>query len=161
MLCKIVSAFEPNGRNRMSVAAKFEQDLVNRLRELRPLAVEYQQLEQVARRLGLALDDDRAAPRPQRTPTTWPPSAPSWKAGAQPLPLPLSAAAAQRKHDKTRIARREQEVLRLAQDRPGITVRQIADELNVDPTNLYRHVRKLEDEGVITKRGTGLHPQTR
>lgn len=157
----------------MSVADQFEQDLVNRLRELRPLAAEYQQLEQVARRLGLALDDERAAPRrgrtasisdsePQRTPTTSPAAASSWKASAQPTRAPLSGAAGQERHDdQTRTARREQEVLRLAQDRPGITVRQIADELNVDPTNLYRHVRKLEEDGSITKRGTGLHPQTR
>jgi ATP/maltotriose-dependent transcriptional regulator MalT len=155
----------------MSVADQFEQDLVSRLRELRPLAVEYQQLEKVARRLGLAPDDDRAAPsrgrtasisgnQPQRTSTTSPPAAPSRKASAQPPRAPLSGATAQRKHEKTRTARREQEVLRLVQDRPGMTVRQIADELNVDATNLYRHVRKLEEEGSITKRGTGLHPQT-
>jgi DNA-binding NarL/FixJ family response regulator len=156
----------------MSVADQFEQDLVNRLRELRPLAVEYQQLEQVARRLGLALDDDRAAPnrartasisanQPQRTSTTTAPPAPSWNASAQPPTAPPSGATGQRKQDKPRTPRREQEVLRLAQDRPGMTVRQIADELNVDATNLYRHVRKLEEEGSITKRGTALHPQTR
>jgi DNA-binding NarL/FixJ family response regulator len=156
----------------MSVADQFERDLVNRLRELRPLAAEYQQLEQVARRLGLALDDDRAAPsrgrtaaisgsEPQRPSTTAPPAAPSWKASAQPPTARLPAATAQRRNDTTRTARREQEVLRLAQDRPGITVRQIADELDVDATNLYRHVRKLEEEGSITKRGTCLHPKTR
>jgi hypothetical protein len=45
----------------VSVIDRFEGELLDRLRELRPLAIEYHQLEQVARRLGLALDDDGTA----------------------------------------------------------------------------------------------------
>jgi predicted transcriptional regulator len=49
-------------------------------------------------------------------------------------------------------------VLRLVQDRPGITVKTIAAELDVDATNLYRHVRKLQHDGLITKHGMALQP---
>src|SRR5215204_6928896 len=53
-------------RSRVSVIDRFEEELVARLRKLRPLAVEYHQLEQVARRLGLAVDDERTTPSPKR-----------------------------------------------------------------------------------------------
>jgi hypothetical protein len=41
--------------------------------ELRPLAIEYQQLEEVAQRQGLALDDERATPARKRDPLARPP----------------------------------------------------------------------------------------
>jgi len=107
----------------VSTADRFEEQLVDRLRELRPLAVEYQQLEQVAHRLGLVPGDELEPD-----------------------------------DDGVRVPRREREVLELVRARPGLTVRQIAERLDVDSTNLYRHVRKLEEEGAITKRGTALHP---
>lgn len=43
--------------------------------------------------------------------------------------------------------------MRLVNSRPGITVPEIANELGVDPTGLYRPVHKLEQEGAISKRG--------
>ncbi|MBD0283487.1 MAG: winged helix-turn-helix transcriptional regulator, partial [Thermoleophilaceae bacterium] len=60
-----------------------------------------------------------------------------------------------------RSSRREQDGLRLVNQRPGITVRQIANELGLDPTGLYRPVRKLEQEGAISKRGAALQPSDR
>jgi hypothetical protein len=56
----------------VSVIDRFEEELVARLRELRPLAIEYQQLEQVARRLGLDLDDGHTPARPERAGARWP-----------------------------------------------------------------------------------------
>jgi predicted transcriptional regulator len=52
-------------------------------------------------------------------------------------------------------------VLQLVQDRPGISVKAIAAELDVDATNLYRHVHKLQQDGLITKHGTALQPNSR
>jgi DNA-binding MarR family transcriptional regulator len=57
-----------------------------------------------------------------------------------------------------RTSRRQQDVLRLIHQRPGITVREIAKELGVDASGLYRPVHKLEQDGAIIKRGVSLQP---
>jgi DNA-binding MarR family transcriptional regulator len=54
--------------------------------------------------------------------------------------------------------RREQDVLRLVNQRPGITVSQITKELGVDATGLYRPVHKLEPAGAIIKRAWRFSP---
>ena len=58
----------------------------------------------------------------------------------------------------SRTSRRQQDVLRLVKQRPGITVSEIAKELGVDATGLYRPVHKLEQDGAIIKRGVTLQP---
>lgn len=40
---------------------------------------------------------------------------------------------------------------------PGITVAQAADKVGVAASGLYPAVRRLEAQGLIVKRGTGLH----
>jgi MarR family len=141
----------------VSVIDRFEEQLLARLRELRPLAIEYQQLERVARRLGLALDDGHTPPAPKR------------KSSRKATPTQRIAATAaqsasivvidgQRRPASNRRSRRQQDVLRLIRDRPGITVKDIATKLDVDATNLYRHVRTLQQDGLVTKHGTQLHP---
>ena len=42
--------------------------------------------------------------------------------------------------------------------RPGISIKQIGDELGIDPTGLYRSVRELQQQGAITKQGPRLNP---
>jgi uncharacterized membrane protein len=161
----------------VSVIDRFEEELVGRLRELRPLAIEYDQLEQVARRLGLALDEGHApAPRKrkssrkttptQRSPATAARSAPTGKASAataqtsgtttQRRPGRAPSSTDKRRAASNRRPRHQQDVLRLIQNHPGITVKEIATELDVDATNLYRHVRKLQQDDLITKHGTAL-----
>lgn len=163
----------------MSVIDRFEEELVARLRELRPLASEYHQLEQVAQRLGLALGEgDTTSPRKgqssrkttptKRSPVTSVRPAPTDNASA-PTAQNSATSAPQRpgrasgpSTDKRRTgahreSHRQEDVLRLIHERPGITVRDIAKELDVDATNLYRHVRKLQQNGFITKDGTALH----
>jgi predicted Rossmann fold nucleotide-binding protein DprA/Smf involved in DNA uptake len=181
-VCKISIPLESTLRSRVSVIDRFEEELIARLRELRPLATEFQQLEQVARRLGLSLDHDRpkrdrkrGATRKhtptQRRPTTTVQSAPAANASAATTDTPVTnarqrgAATSSPSSDKRRAgsnrqSRRQQDVLRLIQDRPGITVKEIATELGVDAANLYRHVRKLQQDGLITKHGTALRPSS-
>jgi hypothetical protein len=45
--------------------------------------------------------------------------------------------------------------------RPGLTVRQAAQELGVDPTGLYPVVRRLEKRGDLRKNGRALEPVPR
>jgi DNA-binding MarR family transcriptional regulator len=47
----------------------------------------------------------------------------------------------------------------MVRERPGITVREIAADLGVDPTSLYRIVHRLERDGVLEKRGRQLRPR--
>jgi Winged helix-turn-helix DNA-binding len=166
----------------LSVLNRFEEELIGRLRELRPLAVEYHQLEQVARRLGLAVDDERTTPSRRRKSRRKATSTrrTSATAGQSKLIGDASAATSQasatstrqrpgrsstsadkRRVGRQRQSRRQQDVLRLIHDQPGVTVRDIATELGVDATNLYRHVRKLQQDGLITKHGTALRPDGR
>jgi DNA-binding transcriptional ArsR family regulator len=166
----------------VSVIDRFEEELVARLRELRPLAIEYQQLENVARRLGLDLDDGHTPPprkrmssgktTPTRNPATAVQPAPTSKASAatgqtsgtnagQRRRRALSLETDKRWTDTNRQPRRQRDVLRLIRDRPGITVKEIATKLGVDATNLYRHVHKLQQDGLITKHGTALQPNSR
>jgi len=167
----------------VSVIDRFEEELLVRLHELRPLAIEYHQLEQVARRLGLDLDhghtpsprkrqSSRKTTPTERVPVTAAQLAPTGKASAatartsatstQQRPRRTSSSSTdKRRVRRQRQSRRQQEVLRLIRDRPGITVKDIATELDVDATNLYRHVRKLQQDGLITKHGTALQPNSR
>ena len=41
---------------------------------------------------------------------------------------------------------------------PGLTVAQLAAELGVDRTALYRVIRRLEADGRMVKRGATIHP---
>jgi uncharacterized membrane protein len=155
-----------------------EEQVAKRLRELRPLVAEYHELEQVAQRLRVN-DDARAAGEQQRASTkaarhrrrasttkasTRDPSADSGaaKASAAATQAPRmrspQGSADKQRAGSSRTPRREQDVLRLVNQRPGITVSQIAKELGVDATGLYRPVRKLEQEGAIIKRGVALQP---
>jgi Winged helix-turn-helix DNA-binding len=140
----------------------------------------------IAERLGVNLNEDAATPDEQRsTPARSAQgrrtlrskarsaaSAEEESGGAaaakrSAAPTPTSRTSASRRSGDSgtpgsnRSSRREQDVLRLVNQRPGITVRQIANELGVDPTGRYRPVRKLEQEGAISKRGATLQPTDR
>jgi MarR family len=157
-----------------------EHEVAKRLRELKPLAAEYHELEQIAQRLGLSLDDD-ATPAGKRRPaspkarrrarasTTKTRAAVSTRdargeaATAKASVAPRRARSPRRtsrngRASSSRTSRRQQDVLHLVHQRPGITVREIAKELGIDATGLYRPVHKLEQDGAIIKRGVSLQP---
>ena len=170
----------------MSVLDQFrtaEEQVAKRLRELKPLVAEYHELENVAQRLGLSVSNDAPAPG-TRPPTSTKSarrrrraakaaarsaaskrdgSADSGTAKASVAATPAArggrspqSSAGNGRAGASRTSQREQDVLRLVKQRPGITVREIAKELGVDATGLYRPVHKLEQDGVIVKRGVAL-----
>ena len=57
-----------------------------------------------------------------------------------------------------RPGQRQDDVLRLVRENPGITVREIGERLGVEATGLYRVVNRLADEGRVRKDGTRLEP---
>ncbi len=115
--------------------AEFERSIVERLRELAPLVREYQELQSVAERLGLDPGPDV-------------PVHPASDANCPIAPL-------------RRRERRQDQVLELVRREPGCTVADIAQRLGVDPTSLYRIVRKLERSGEIVKDGRRLKPSAK
>jgi uncharacterized membrane protein len=160
-----------------------EEQVAKRLRELKPLVAEYHELEQVAQRLGVSLGDDATAAAQQRpasrkstrrrrsSSTTKARSAASPRDEGSGAIAKTSAATTQARRARSpqrsankgrsgsnRASRRQQDVLRLVSEHPGITVSQIAKELGVDATGLYRPVHRLEQEGAITKQGAVLQP---
>jgi hypothetical protein len=132
---------------------------------------EYQELEQVARRLGLIPDDSetvspvrtrRSASRRGRSGTSQSAAqAPSGKraTGSRRRRTAASEEAITRapRPRRTR-GQRGQQLLALVQERPGITVREAGEQLGVEPTSLYRVVRRLEENGAVKKQGRGLQP---
>jgi hypothetical protein len=150
----------PFVRRSVSVLDQFrtaEEQVAKRLRELKPLVAEYHELEQVAQRLGLSVSNDAPAPD-TRPPTSTKParrrrraakaaarSAASKRDGsADTGTAKASVAATQARGGRSpqssagngragasRTSRRQQDVLRLVKQRPGITVSEIAKELGV------------------------------
>jgi Mn-dependent DtxR family transcriptional regulator len=119
-----------------------EDRVARRMTELRPLVDEYNELEQVAQRLGVAppaATDTPSRPRRTRRRRTRP-------------------GAATGTGGRARTNGRRDQLLEMVKARPGITVREIGSELGVDPTSLYRIVHRLEADGALQKRGRELLP---
>lgn len=110
-------------------ARAVRQRIAARLRELEPLAREYEDLKRVASEMGL---DE--APRPARR-----------SSGSAPRSQPPGGQLAGR-------------VLDAVRGDPGKTVAEYAKSLGVPPTSLYRPVRDLTGAGVVVKRARQLFP---
>jgi uncharacterized membrane protein len=159
---------------------RLEDRVRDRMGELRPLVAEYRELEQVAERLGIKTDPEmasgtvaaaqsarrgaragtgprRASPTRTRASRTARVSQPSGTPGSRSARTPASGASRQAGRRRS-AGQRQQQVLELVNERPGITVREVGQQLGVDPTSLYRVVRKLEEEGRVKKQGRELQP---
>jgi hypothetical protein len=138
-----------------------EERVAQRLKELKPAVDEYLQLEEVARRLGIDPSATAAAPATKRASTgrratrTRAKSTTSRATASSP-----TKTAARRSRSNARPGERGDQLLKLVQDKPGITVRDAGKELGVDPTGLYRVVHRLEQRGQLRKNGRGLEPAT-
>jgi hypothetical protein len=145
-----------------------EQRVAQRLKELEPAVAEYRQLEVVAQRLGI----DVAATAPTRTARTRrrkPSAAPSKPSGTTPptrrrrrtAPATTNGETpASRRRRRTAPGKRDEQLLALIRERPGITVAEAGKAMSVDPTGLYRVVSRLEQRGEARKDGRELQPVT-
>jgi hypothetical protein len=134
-----------------------EQRVVKRLKELEPAVTEYRQLEEVAQRLGLEVTGD-ARTTPARRRRSAKPRRAAANAGTE------SAAPSRPRRSRpsgranASPGQRSEQLLALVRERPGITVRDAGKEFGVDPTSLYRVVRRLEERGELRKNGRNLEP---
>jgi hypothetical protein len=107
-----------------------------RLRELRPLVDEFQRLEQAQRALaGVGANSGARRRGPARKTT-------SGRRRGRPRGSGTRAIQAQE----------------LVSARPGITIRELADAMNIKANYLYRVMPTLESEGKVKKRRGGWHP---
>jgi transcriptional regulator with GAF, ATPase, and Fis domain len=130
-----------------------ERRVAERLQELEPLVAEYRELEQIAERLGLARS---SAERDANGKLTAPrdPAAGSGRRASRPSGARRSGASRQ----AAAAGERDRQLLELVNRSPGITVAQAGKELGVDPTGLYRVVRRMEQRGAVRKEGRELRP---
>jgi outer membrane biosynthesis protein TonB len=166
-----------------------EERIAARIAELEPLVQEYNELQQIAERLGIdraraaAAAAKKAAAKPKAEPkpvpaakaapaTPKPVAEPKAKAAAKPKAKPKSPAkrkpAAKRRAAKGAAVRRQpggtqkagaerrEHMLDLIRERPGITVPELSEALEVDAPSLYRVVRKLQSDGIVAKDGKSL-----
>lgn len=123
---------------------KLEASIVQRYQELQPAIAEVEELRRVAERLGIDLE------QPKSTGGT--------RANSRPAATARPRRAARKTAGRRRRSQRRDQVLALVTERPGITVPEVAKELKVDPTGLYRVVRQLEADGTVRKSDKQLHP---
>jgi hypothetical protein len=108
-----------------------------RLRELRPLVEEFNQLEKAAAALAGVGGTQRAATRRRRRGT---------------------ASGGGRRGRPRGSGNRAKQALELVQKRPGISISEMADSMGIQPNYLYRVMPTLESEGQVVKRDKGWHP---
>jgi hypothetical protein len=103
-----------------------------RLRELRPLVEEYQRLEKAAAALA-GVGDGASAPTRRRRSSA-------------------------RRGRPRGTGTRSRQALELVRARPGITIGEMADAMNIKANYLYRVMPALEADGQVTKRDRGWYP---
>jgi hypothetical protein len=150
-----------------------QQEIVDRLNQLKPAMDEYTRLEAASKALA-SLDGrsaNSAAPsapgavrkRPGRPRSRKPASKASASSTATATQVKAARKTTARK--KARSGRpkgsgaRAAETLALVQGQPGITIPELATGLGIKANYLYRVLPVLQRDGKITKKGRGWHPK--
>lgn len=118
-------------RTSMTLIKDLEEQIRSRMQELQPYVDEYAKLEALLPVLADA---------PTRTPSS-------------------------RAHRRIRSSRRDSggrgaEALRIIRGNPGVTVSQLAGQLGIGPTYLYKILPALERDGLVEKVGRGYRATT-
>ena len=123
------------------------KEIQERLKELKPAVDEYQLLLAAEQALGGL---SNGATKPAATAAA-PGRTPRRAAGASaPAPAPSAAGP---KGGGTRAA----QALQLVKERPGITIPELAEAMEIQQNYLYRVMPGLAEEGKVTKSGRGWH----
>ena len=110
--------------------AEKRREIEARMKELRPLVDEYNELERIA---GAFNGPQTGGSRRTRT--------------------------ARRGRGRPRgSGTRAKQALELVRARPGITIRELSEAMGIHANYLYRVMPTLESEGQVTKRDRGWHP---
>jgi hypothetical protein len=138
-------------------ARSVRERIAARLRELEPLVREYEELRELAAEMGMSDAGQHPTPgESERRESVRPPEVDSAR--------PSERGASRRQPQARRATQRNGEgelserVVSAVRDNPGRTVAEYAAILGVAPTALYRPVRSLASDGVLTKRARQLFP---
>ena len=118
-----------------------KREINARLKELRPLVDEYHRLEAAAAALdGLPAGTTRAA-------------------AASPRKRRNGASSGTGRRGRPRgSGTRSKQALELVRARPGITIPEIAEAMDIQQNYLYRVLPGLQKDGLVRKEGRGWHP---
>ena len=119
---------------------QLEVRIAERLKQLRPLVEEYEELLQLGERLGALSDADIAAARARLTSES---SRRTSGRGTRRLTESTQATG----------AKRRKRILALIAERPGIKASEIGVEIGVGSAQINRVVRRLLAEGLVEKEG--------
>ena len=118
------------------------KEISDRLTELRPLVDEFRRLEAAEQALS-GLDEPRTE-RSQR---------PARRGGGSASKAASSARRGRPKGGGTR----SNQALELVRARPGITIPELADTMDIKQNYLYRVMPSLAEQGLVQKSGRGWH----
>ena len=120
-----------------------KREINTRLKELRPLVEEFHRLEAAA----AALDGVGAGARPAAA------------AAATPRKRRSGASSGTGRRGRPRgSGTRSKQALELVRTRPGITIPEIAEAMDIQQNYLYRVLPSLQKDGLVRKEGRGWHP---
>jgi hypothetical protein len=114
------------------------KEIQARLKELKPLVDEYHRLEAAEQALSGVGSKPAAAATPTRRRRS-------------------SASSNGRRGRPRGSGTRAAQALQLVQERPGITIPELAEAMGIKQNYLYRVMPGLADEGKVTKSGRGWH----
>ena len=127
-------------------------EIAVRLRELRPLVEEYQQLEAAAAALANVPGQASTARRRSASAGTSPPRPTSRRARER------GGSTAARRGRPRGTGARALQALELVRAQPGMTIADIATAMGIKQNYLYRVLPGLEKDGKVVKRDRGWHP---
>jgi hypothetical protein len=117
------------------------KEIDDRLKELRPLVEEYQRLESARAALaGVADGADASTGGRRRGPGR-----------------PRGSGSGRRRGRRRGGNTRANQTLELVRARPGITIRELAEAMDIQPNYLYRVLPALEKDGQLRRDGQGWH----
>jgi Winged helix-turn-helix DNA-binding len=135
-------------------ARTVRQRIATRLRELEPLAREYEELKKVAIEMGIEDADAGSAPASSAHRG----SGSSGRASARAARGRARSATAAPTPPVAPTGELGDRILEAVQADPGHTIAEYARVLQVAPPSLYRPVRELTNSGAIVKRARELFP---
>ena len=125
----------------MSVADDGRQRITERMRELKPLVDEYQQLEAMVQKLGAGDGSTSSSRRSSgRRRST------------------RGRSNGRRRGRPRGSGTRSAQAVALVQAKPGITIPEMGKEMGITPNYLYRVLPELAKDGKVKKAGKGWEP---
>jgi len=131
------------------------KEIDSRLKELRPLVDEYHRLEKAAAALAGVGADPGTGTRRRRSRSSANPT--SGRTGGRRRSAGSGSGSGRRGRPRGS-GKRAAEARRLVNERPGITIPELADAMGIQANYLYRVMPTLQKEGEVRKRGKGWHP---